>query len=109
MNLDLESSQYVIEKSDLETAFVTKVWRAYQETLEQDVGYRAFSIPSFSDSVNLPDAYRPKAAEAYLASPEFWEWIKALFTLERTALSRLLTLWGKSWGRHGSSLQSACK
>jgi|TARA_R110001606_G_scaffold174749_1_gene321354 hypothetical protein len=105
MNLHLESSQYVIEKSDLETAFVTKVWRAYQETLEQDVGYRAFSIPAFSSGVNLPDAFRPKAAEAYLASPEFWEWIKALLTLERAALSRLLVLWGKSW----DAMDRVCK
>jgi hypothetical protein len=104
-NLHLESSQYVIEKSDLETAFVKKVWRAYQEALEQDVGYRAFSIPAFSSGVNLPDAYRPKAAEAYLASPEFWEWIKTLLTLEGDALSRLLMLWGKSW----DAMDRVCK
>ena len=103
--MNLESSQYVIEKSDLETAFVTKVWRAYQEALEQDVGYRAFSIAAFSCGVNLPDAFRPKAAEAYLASPEFWEWIKALLTLERAALSRLLVLWGKSW----DAMDRVCK
>lgn len=97
IDLNSEQAQYVIEKSDLETSFVSRVWQAYQDTLENDVGYRAFSIPACLDNVVLPDAFRPKAAEAYLSDPDFWGTIKVLLSLDQTTLNRFLSLWGKAW------------
>ncbi|GAA0834115.1 hypothetical protein GCM10009112_23740 [Marinomonas arenicola] len=97
IDLNGEQAQYVIEKSDLETSFVSRVWQAYQDTLEKDVGYRAFSIPARLNNVVLPDAYRPKAAEAYLSDPDFWGPIKVLLSLDQTTLNRFLSLWGHAW------------
>lgn len=97
IDLNSESSAYVIEKSDAEIAFIEEVWKAYQKILVKNVSYRAFSISAISYGIELPSAYRPKAAESYLSKSEFWDCCSALLSLPDTFLERLICLWETAW------------
>ncbi|MBR7889913.1 hypothetical protein J9B83_13380 [Marinomonas sp. A79] len=97
IDLHSEQAQYVIEKADLETSFVNHVWSAFQDTLQRDVGYRAFSIPAREENILLPKPYRPKAAKAYLLNQSFWSLLAKLLSLDKGEQHQLLLLWGNAW------------